>query len=227
MHVREQLTASVNRYRAKRICASFRKRPLYRRFEFEGQTYASMMRSPSPCRRRSINIRGAARSRRLRGPDGRYFIADRINPIPNKTFSLHPAEIPLVNSDGTPAFNVPDYPLPADKARFVGEAIAMVIAESIAVAKDGAERVIIDYEPLDCVTFTVDAAGLGSPRVRDENSSNVCIDAQVGEAEPTGAAFPRAAHIAKIKTWIPRVAGSPMEPRAAPANTKPPPGVTR
>ena len=102
--------------------------------------------------------------RRLRVPGvlavltGADFIADRINPIPNKTFSLHPAEMPLINTDGTPAFNVPDYPLPADKARFVGEAIAMVIAESIAAAKDGAERVIIDYEPLPCVTFTVDAA---------------------------------------------------------------------
>ena len=65
----------------------------------------------------------------------------------------------------------------------------MVIAESVAAAKDGAEHVVIDYEPLPCVTFTVDAAEPDAPRVRDENSSNVCIDAQVGEAEPTEAAF--------------------------------------
>jgi len=183
----------------------------------EGQAYAAMVRSPhAHAVIRSIDV-GDARAvpgvlAVLTGAD---FIADRLNPIPNKTFSLHPAEMPLVNSDGTPAFNVPDYPLPADKARFVGEAIVMVIAESIAAAKDGAERVVIDYEPLGCVTFTVDAADPGAPRVRDENSSNICIDAQVGDAEPTAAAFLQAAHIAKIKTWIPRVAGSPMEPRAA------------
>jgi carbon-monoxide dehydrogenase large subunit len=165
---------------------------------------------------RSIDIREALRLPGVLAVlTGADFIADRMNPIPNKTFSLHPAEMPLVNTDGTPAFNVPDYPLPPDKARFVGEAIAMVVAESVAAAKDGAEHVVIDYEPLPCVTFTVDAADLDAPRVREENSSNVCIDAQVGEAEPTEAAFRKAAHIAEVKTWIPRVAGSPMEPRAA------------
>jgi aerobic carbon-monoxide dehydrogenase large subunit len=186
-------------------------------FKVEGQAYAWMIRSPhAHAIIRSIDIREA-----LRVPGvlavltGADFIADRMNPIPNKTFSLHPAEMPLVNADGTPAFNVPDYPLPADKARFVGEAIAMVIAESVAAAKDGAEHVVIDYEPLPCVTFTVDAAAPDAPRVREENSSNVCIDAQVGETAPTEAAFAKAAHIAKVKTWIPRVAGSPMEPRAA------------
>jgi carbon-monoxide dehydrogenase large subunit len=183
----------------------------------EGQAYAAMVRSPhAHAVIRSIHTEEAcAVPGVLAVLTGADFIADRLNPIPNKTFSLHPAEMPLVNSDGTPAFNVPDHPLPADKARFVGEAIVMVIAESIAAAKDGAERVVIDYQPLECVTFTVDAAEAGAPRVRDENSSNICIDAQVGEAEPTAAAFRVAVHIAKIKTWIPRVAGSPMEPRAA------------
>jgi carbon-monoxide dehydrogenase large subunit len=186
-------------------------------FNVDGQAYAWMVRSShAHAVIRSIDVEEA-----LRVPGvlavltGADFVADQMNPIPNKTFSLHPAELPLVNTDETPAFNIPDYPLPADKTRFVGEAIAMVIAESIATAKDGAECVVIDYEPLPCVTFTVDAAALDAPRVRDENSSNVCIDAQVGEAEPTEVAFRMAVHIAKVKTWIPRVTGSPMEPRAA------------
>ena len=186
-------------------------------FNIEGQAYAIMVRSPHA----HAVIRSIDTSDALRAPGvlavltGADFIADRMQPVPNKTFSLHPAERPLTNSDGTPAFNVPDYPMPADKARFVGEAVAMVIAESIAAAKDGADRVVIDYEPLPCVTFTVDAAKLDAPRVRDENTSNICIDAKVGEAEPTELAFGKAAHVAKIKTWIPRVAGSPMEPRSA------------
>jgi aerobic carbon-monoxide dehydrogenase large subunit len=186
-------------------------------FNVTGQAYAVMVRSPHA----HAVIRSIEREEALRVPgvlavlSGADFIADQMQPIPNKTFSMHPAERPLINSDGTPAFNVPDYPLPADKARFVGEAIVMVVAESIAAAKDGADLVVIDYEPLPCVIFTVDAAELDAPRVRDENASNICIDAQVGEAEATEVAFRKAAHIAKVKTWIPRVAGSPMEPRAA------------
>jgi carbon-monoxide dehydrogenase large subunit len=183
----------------------------------EGQAYAVMVRSPhAHAIIRSIDTSGAlAVPGVVAALTGADFIADQMKPIPNKTFSLHPAEMPLVNSDGTPAFNVPDYPMPADKTRFVGEAIVMVIAESINAAKDGADRVQVGYEPLPNVTFTVDAAAANAPRVRDENSSNVCIDAQVGDAAATEAAFRKAVHIAKVKTWIPRVTGSPMEPRAA------------
>src|ERR1700744_207657 len=186
-------------------------------FNVDGQAYAWMVRSPhAHAVIQSIDVQEA-----LRVPGviavltGADFIADQMNPIPNKTFSLHPAELPLINTDGTPAFNIPDYPLPADKARFVGEALVMVIAESVALAKDGADAVVVDYEPLPSVTYTVDAADLDAPRVRDENASNVCIDAKIGEAELTEAAFRNAAHVAKVKTWIPRVPGSPMEPRAA------------
>jgi aerobic carbon-monoxide dehydrogenase large subunit len=186
-------------------------------FNIEGQAYAAIVRSPhAHALIRSIDMREALRLPGVLAVlTGADFIADQMQPIPNKPFSLHPAERPLTNSDGTPAFNVPDYPLPADRVRFVGEAIAMVIAESVAAAKDGADHVVIGYEPLPCVTFTVDAADFDAPRVRGENLSNVCIDAQVGAAEPTKEAFRRAAHVAKIKTWIPRVAGSPMEPRSA------------
>ncbi len=183
----------------------------------DGQAYAAMVRSPhAHATIRSIDTKAAlAVPGVLSVLSGFDFLADRLSPIPNKTFSVHPAEMPLINTDGTPAFNIPDYPLPVDKVRFVGEAVAMVIADSIAAAKDGAEQVVIDYEPLPNVTFTVDAAAPDAPRVRDEHSSNVCIDAQAGDAELTEIAFRKAAHIAKIKTWIPRVAGSPMEPRAA------------
>jgi carbon-monoxide dehydrogenase large subunit len=183
----------------------------------DGQAYAVMVRSPhAHAIIRSIDAKDAlAIPGVLAVLTGADFVADRLNPIPNKTFSLHPAEMPLINSDGSPAFNISDYPLPPDKTRFVGEAIAMVVADSVAIAKDGAERVIVDYEPLPNVTFTVHAAAPDAARVRDENSSNICIDAYVGEADPTKAAFEKAVHVAKIKTWVPRVAGSPMEPRAA------------
>lgn len=183
----------------------------------DGQAYAIMVRSPHA----HAIIRSIDTAQALVVPGvlavltGQEFLQDNLKPIPNKTFSLHPAEMPLINSDGTPPFNVPDYPLPTDKARFVGDPIAMVIAETIEAAKDGAECVAIDYEPQPCVTYTVDAAAPGAPLVRDEHTSNVCIDAQTGDPAATEAAFQRAVHVVKIKTWIPRVAASPMEPRAA------------
>ena len=182
-----------------------------------GQAYAIMVRSPhAHAVIRSIDTAAAvAVPGVLAVLTGHDFLQDNLLPIPNKTFSLHPAEIPLINSDGTPPFNIPDHPLPTDKVRFVGDPVAMVIAETIAAAKDGAERVAVDYEPLPFVTYTVDAAKPKAPLVRDEHSSNVCIDAQVGDATATEAAFSRAKHVVNIKTWVPRVAGSPMEPRAA------------
>ena len=182
-----------------------------------GQAYAIMVRSPhAHAVIRSIDTAAAvAVPGVLAVLTGHDFLQDNLLPIPNKTFSLHPAEIPLINSDGTPPFNIPDHPLPTDKVRFVGDPVAMVIAETIAAAKDGAERVAVDYEPLPFVTYTVDAAKPEAPLVRDEHSSNVCIDAQVGDATATEAAFSRAKHVVNIKTWVPRVAGSPMEPRAA------------
>src|SRR5262249_34258897 len=138
-----------------------------------------------------------------------------LQPVPTKSFSWHPAEIPLHNSDGSLPFHTPERVLPIDKTRYAGEAVAMVVAETLAAAKDGAERVIVDYEPLAGVGRAVDPVKPGAPRLHQHHASNLCIDAQVGDARTTAAAFARAAHVAKITTWVPRVAGSPMEPRAA------------
>ena len=147
-----------------------------------GQAYAAMVRSPhAHAVIRPIDVSAALAVPGviavLTGEDWRK---DGLQAIPNKTFSWHPAEVPLINTDGSPPFHAPDYPLPADKARFVGEPIAMVVAETIAAAKDGAERVVVNYEPLDCVTRAVDAVQAGAPLLHEHHGSNVCIDAGVG-----------------------------------------------
>lgn len=182
-----------------------------------GQVYAVMVRSPQAhARIRSIKTENA-----VAGPDvvavltGRDFIADGLKPIPHKPWSQHPAEIPLRNTDGTDAFTSPHYPLPTDKVRFVGEPVAMVVANTVLAAKEGAERVEVDYESLPPVTDTVAASRPGAPRIHEEASSNVCVDAQIGDAVATASAFARAAHVVKLKTWVQRVTGVPMEPRGA------------
>ncbi|MGC1324428.1 MAG: xanthine dehydrogenase family protein molybdopterin-binding subunit, partial [Xanthobacteraceae bacterium] len=112
-------------------------------------------------------------------------------------------------------FEPPHYPLPADKARFVGEAVAMVVAETVYAAKNGAEAVAIDYDVLPAVVETAAAARQDAPIVHDGIRSNVCFDSELGDAAATEAAFARAAHVTRFETWVQRVTGVPMEPRGA------------
>ena len=141
-------------------------------------------------------------------------IADGLKPIPHRPL-IGPPDIALGKPDTSDKFLSPHHVLPHDKARFAGEAVAMVIAESVSVAKDAAERVHVEFEPLPAVTDTVSAAATDAPRLWDEASSNVCLDAEVGDATATASAFARAAHVVKLETWIQRVTGVPLEPRAA------------
>ena len=186
-----------------------------------GQAYAVMLRSPhAHARIRAISTDQAKNMPGVRAVlTGADCLADGLKPIPHRPWSPHPAEIPLPNSDGSPAFTPPHYPLPADKARFAGEAVVMVVAESVHAAKDGAERVEIDYEVLPAVVETAAAARQDAPKVHDGTGwgarSNVAFDAEIGNAAATAAAFARAAHITRFETWVRRITGVPMEPRAA------------
>jgi carbon-monoxide dehydrogenase large subunit len=91
----------------------------------------------------------------------------------------------------------------------------VVIAETVAAAKDGAELVAVDYEALPAVTDTREAAHPDAPRVFDDATSDIVVDAELGDFAATEAAFARAAHVVTFDTWIRRVTGVPMEPRAA------------
>src|SRR5467141_2643401 len=119
-----------------------------------GQAYAIMVRSPHAHAR----IAGIDAAQALAAPGvlavltGADFAKDGLRAIPHRPFSLSPPDIRLANRDGSEIFIAPHYPLPADKARFVGEAVAMVVAESVQAAKDAAELVRIDYEPLPAET---------------------------------------------------------------------------
>ncbi|HZM48176.1 MAG TPA: molybdopterin-dependent oxidoreductase [Burkholderiales bacterium] len=146
---------------------------------------------------------------------GQDLLADGLKPFPHKPFTAHPADIKLENTDGTPLYSAPQYALAIGRVRHVGEAIAIVIAETVAAARDGAELVDVEYESLPAVTDTRAAAQPDAPRVWDDARSNVAVDAQVGnDRDATATAFARAAHVVRFETWIQRVTGVPMEPRA-------------
>ena len=181
-----------------------------------GQAYAVMVRSAHPHAR--ILAIDAAAAMALPGViavlTGAEAHADGLKPIPHRPL-IGPPDIALGRPDTSDKFLSSHCVLPHDKARFAGEAVAMVIAESVSEAKNAAERVRVDFEPLPAVTDTVAAAGADAPQLWDEASSNVCIDAEVGDAAATAAAFAYAAHVVKLDTWIQRVTGVPLEPRAA------------
>jgi aerobic carbon-monoxide dehydrogenase large subunit len=181
-----------------------------------GQAYAAVVRSPHAHAR--IPAIDTAAALALPGVlavlTGADALKDGLKPIPHRPV-MGPPDIALGKRDASDKFLSPHRVLPTDKARFAGEALAIVVADSLATAKDAAERVRIEFEPLPAVTDTVAAAAPGAPRLWEEAQSNVCIDAQVGDAAATDLAFKQAAHVAKFNSWIQRVTGVPMEPRAA------------
>ena len=182
-----------------------------------GQAYAAMARSPH-AHARILGIDPAAALALpgvlavLTGEDLRR---DGLARIPHRTAPTSPPDIELVNRDGSPRRDALPFPLPADRARFVGEAVAMVVAETVELAKDGVERLDIAYAPIRAVTEAVPACAAGAPLLWDELATNVCVDADVGDAGATDRAFATARHVVRLETRIPRVTGVPMEPRAA------------
>jgi len=181
-----------------------------------GQAYAVMVRSPHAHAR----IRGIDVSAVMAVPGviavltGADAIEDGLKPIPHRPI-LGPPDIALGKRDASDKFLSSHRVLPTDKARFAGEAVAMVVADSLGAAKDAAERVTVDFEPLPAVSETINAIAPDAPLVWDEARSNVCVDAEVGDAAATARAFERATHIVKLQTWVQRVTGVPLEPRAA------------
>jgi carbon-monoxide dehydrogenase large subunit len=147
--------------------------------------------------------------------------ADGVKPIPPDASTTMPIEaqrrlpdVVLVHRDG-PLLQTPYYPLAVDKVRYVGEGMVLVVAETLAIAKDAAELVEIDYEVLAPTTDTAQAAEAAAPRVWDEARSNILVDAEVGDAAATDKAFADAAHVVQLETWVQRVTGVPMEARTA------------
>ena len=103
--------------------------------------------------------------------------------------------------------------LAKDQVTFVGEAVAMVIAETLAEARDAAELIAIDYEPLDA-TGTLEAAPTGA-QIWDEVPGNLCLDWQDGKEDECAAAFANAAHVVGLDMVQNRVVVNSMEARGA------------
>jgi carbon-monoxide dehydrogenase large subunit len=192
-------------------------------FNLERQTYAVMVRSPFPhARIRAIRLE---RARHMPGVLGIFTgadcAADALAPIPHDPLPKTRYDMKLSAAGGNAVFIGPHVLLPADKARHVGEAVAMVVAETKAEALDAAEAVEVDYEELPFVIFSEEAMKPGAPAVWDEVADNIPVDTTFGDAAATETAFAGADHVVSAKFHIGRVTGVPLEPRAALADYDP------
>ena len=190
-------------------------------FRFDGQTFAAMARSPHPHAR----IVAIHRDSVLSMPGvlgvftGQDLIDDGLKPIPHDPLPKTKFDMKLTApGGGRDVFIGPHMLLPADRARHVGEAVAMVVAETQAQAQDAAEALQIDYEVLPFVTDSREASSPGAVSVWDELPDNICVETFFGDEEATAAAFAKARHIVEYDFHIGRVTGVPLEPRAAVAN---------
>ena len=116
--------------------------------------------------------------------------------------------------DGSPTASPPRHALAVGTVRFVGEAVAAVIAGTIAQARDAMEAIDIRYEPLPCVVDASDAAAPGAPLAWPAATGNIAAEARHGDAAATEAAFREAAHVVTLDIVNQRLAPSPIEPRA-------------
>uniref|UniRef100_UPI003D71A19F xanthine dehydrogenase family protein molybdopterin-binding subunit n=1 Tax=Azospirillum sp. TaxID=34012 RepID=UPI003D71A19F len=173
-----------------------------------GQTHAVFVRSPHA----HAAIRGidADEARALPGVLGVFTVddldADGVGPIR--------CQSPLKNRDGS-HYKAPQRPaLARGRVRHVGDAVAVVVAETLDAARDAAELVMVDYDELPAVTDTAGALEPGQPQVWDEAPGNLCFDWETGDEAAADAAFAKADRVVSLDLVNNRVVASPMEGRA-------------
>ncbi len=178
-----------------------------------GQAYAVMVRSRIA--HGVIRAIDAAEARGMPGVLGVYTGEDLAGYGP-----LKPG-IAVPNSDGSPMRAPPRPALPRERVRFVGEAVAFVVAETAAQAKDAAETVLLDIEPLPVVTSPAAAAAPGAPQLHAEAPGNITVDYHYGDTAAVDAAFAKAAHVTRLTLVSNRIVVNAMEPRSAVAQYDP------
>ena len=121
--------------------------------------------------------------------------------------------LPRKRPDGSPMFARGHMGLSTGRVRYVGDPVALVVAESLMEARDAAELVDIDYDPLPSVTATAQTVAPGAAAVWDECPDNISNVFQAGNAADTEAAFAKATHVIKRRYVISRVYAHYMQTR--------------
>ncbi|MBL8669940.1 MAG: xanthine dehydrogenase family protein molybdopterin-binding subunit [Alphaproteobacteria bacterium] len=170
-----------------------------------GQAYAYIIRSPhGHAKIKKIDASAAAKTKGVIA----VFTGDDM-----KVGSL-PCGWQVKSTDGSPMKEPPHPPIAQGKVRHVGDQVCVVIAETYAIARDAAEKVKIDYQPLPAVVDMRRALESKS-LVHDDVPKNLCYDWTIGDAKAVNDAFAKAHKVAKIELINNRLIANAMEPRAA------------
>lgn len=188
-------------------------------FSLEGELYAAFLRSPHPAARiLSIDTEEAralpgvhdiltAEEYRAEGGQPIRHIADPLDALDIKARAF-------AGFEGTTSIDINQWPLAVDRVRYVGDPVAMVVADSPARAMDACEAILVDYEEEPFVIDARAALGEDAPQVDPEIPGNLAAAAQFGDAPATEAALAGAAHVIEGTFPAQRVANCQMEPRA-------------
>lgn len=171
-----------------------------------GQAYAYIVRSPH-----AHGLLKGVSTEKARGMPGvlAIYTAEDL-----AAYGPHKCALDFKNRDGSPMKKPIRKSLTSGKVRFVGDPVACVVAETYVQAKDAAEAVELDIEPLPAVARASEAAKPEAPQLYDDVPNNVCVDFLWGDPAKVAEGFARAAHVTKLSLRNTRVVVAAMEPRA-------------
>jgi aerobic carbon-monoxide dehydrogenase large subunit len=174
-----------------------------------GQLHAYILRSPhANARITGIDTSAAAAAQGVVAVNtGKDMATDNIGGLPCG-WQIH-------SKDGSPMVEPPHPPLVTDRVRYVGDQVAVVIADTLGHARDAAELIQVDYTEEPAAIDPAEALKPGAPQVWPEAPDNVCYDWQLGDLAAVDAAFARAARIVRLDLTNNRLVPNAMEPRAA------------
>ena len=174
-----------------------------------GQLHAYILRSPHA----NARIAGIDTSAAASAPGvvtvytGKDMAADGVGGLPCG-WQIH-------SKDGSPMVEPPHPPLVTDRVRHVGDQVAVVIAETLAQARDAAELIQVDYAEEPAAIDPAAALQSGAPQVHGEAPGNLCYDWHLGDLAAVEAALAKAARVVKLDLTNNRLVPNAMEPRAA------------
>jgi carbon-monoxide dehydrogenase large subunit len=178
-------------------------------FDLPGQLHAAFLRADrAHAALRSLDTSAAAKM-----PGVKLVLAGA--DLAGQGFRTMPSLITFPGRGGFRLLTPERLPLALARVRYLGEPVALVLAESAAQAADAAEAIEVDYEDLPAAIDVERATAPGAPLVHEGIAGNVCFDFEYGDEAKTAALFAAAAHVVKLTLDSPRVAPNPMETRAA------------
>ncbi len=174
-----------------------------------GEAHMVLVRSPhAHARIKSIDVLPAKQSPGVLAVyTGADLIADGVNP-----FAVNPG---LKNAAGKDMSGPPYRALAAGEVRFVGEAVAAVIAQTRQQAQDAAEKVAVDYEELPAIVTIEQASAPNAPQLWADAPQNISAQMEFGDKAATDAAIARAKHVSRISFYNQRLVPVAMEPRGS------------